>query len=293
MRLTAWALRRRPQNMIDRWDGDTYRRIILVDGQPLNVSVRQEGTIWSPKLRVAVKARNITAGHRIKSKIVSLLDKMFAVRKDLSGFYAAELKKDLKALTNEFMGLKPPRFPSIFESLLNAFACQQVSLDVGIILLNRLAFAFGKRLEEGGDILRALPAPEDIAGVSPADIRALGFSRQKSRAIIDLSKSIVSGEVELERLERMSDSDAKEFLCHIRGIGRWSAEYVLLRGLGRLDSFPGDDVGAQRNIQSLLRLAEKPDYEKIRMITSKWQPYQGFVYFHFLLRNLKRKGYVI
>lgn len=294
LEFTAWALRRRPQNLIDRWDGNTYRRIILVDGQPLLLSVRQQGPVSAPKLRVKVKSRDTISGQGVRSKIVSLLDKMFALRKDLSGFYAATaMKRDLRTITNEFTGLKPPRFPSIFESLLNAFACQQVSLDVGIILLNRLATAFGRGFKEEGEVLHALPLPEDLAGVNPVDFRALGLSRQKGRAIVDLSKSIISGEIRLDGLELMSNIDAMEVLYHIRGVGRWSAEYVLLRGLGRLDSFPGDDVGAQRNIASLFRLEERPDYEKIRKITSRWQPYQGFVYFHFLLRNLKRKGHLL
>ena len=67
----------------------------------------------------------------------------------------------------------------------------------------------------------------------------------------------------------MTDVDIVEYLSRIRGVGRWSAEYVLLRGLGRINIFPGDDVGAQKNLQNFMGLDERPDYEQIKRITSQ------------------------
>ena len=91
-------------------------------------------------------------------------------------------------------------------------------------------------------------------------------------------------------LEAMNDEEAKASLSSMRGVGRWTAEYVLLRGLSRLDTFPGDDVGAQKNLQQLLHLEEKPSYGKIKEVTSSWHPYAGFVYFHLLLDKLEKQG---
>jgi DNA-3-methyladenine glycosylase II len=65
---------------------------------------------------------------------------------------------------------------------------------------------------------------------------------------------------------------------------------VLLRGLGRIEVFPGDDVGAQKNLQRLLSLDEQPTYERMQTLTARWHPYAGLVYFHLLLRNLDQKG---
>lgn len=74
------------------------------------------------------------------------------------------------------------------------------------------------------------------------------------------------------------------------GIGRWSAEYTLLRGFGRLDILPGDDVGAQKNLRELLALEARPTYDQIKLLSQRWQPYAGLVYFHLLLEKLQRKG---
>jgi DNA-3-methyladenine glycosylase II len=62
--------------------------------------------------------------------------------------------------------------------------------------------------------------------------------------------------------------------------------------LGRLDTFPGDDIGAQNNLQRLFHLVDRPNYEQIRELTSRWHPYEGLVYFHLLLEKLRTKGVI-
>jgi DNA-3-methyladenine glycosylase II len=79
-------------------------------------------------------------------------------------------------------------------------------------------------------------------------------------------------------------------LCALRGVGRWTAEYVLLRGLGRLHVFPGDDVGARNNLQRWLGLLEPFDYDGVQRTLAKWQPFQGLVYLHLLLKALQLEG---
>jgi DNA-3-methyladenine glycosylase II len=79
-------------------------------------------------------------------------------------------------------------------------------------------------------------------------------------------------------------------LVELRGVGRWSAEYVLLRGLGRTHVFPGDDVGARKNLQRWLRLTEPLDYQGVQRALSPWHRYAGLVYFHLLLDRLATAG---
>jgi DNA-3-methyladenine glycosylase II len=76
----------------------------------------------------------------------------------------------------------------------------------------------------------------------------------------------------------------------LRGVGRWTAEYALLRGLGRLHVFPGDDVGARKNLGRWLNRHEPLDYAGVQAATQKWQPFAGLVYFHLLLANLAEHG---
>jgi DNA-3-methyladenine glycosylase II len=198
----------------------------------------------------------------------------------------------LQLLAKSFLGVKPPRFPTIFEALVNSIACQQVTLDLGILLLNRLAENFGVRFEDSKSIWYAFPRPDDLHKTSEEDIKKLGFSYQKARAIIALSQAIMQKKLSFVDMEDVSSKEIINSLLTNRGIGRWSAEYTLLRGFGRLDTFPGDDVGAQNNLKRIFNLETKPGYEEIKKLTSKWQPYAGLVYFHLLLEKLQLKGVI-
>ena len=238
---TVWTLRRRPENAVDRWDGQTYCRVLSLSSAAVELAVTQVSPPEAPRLRVTVRGAPLNAKLRLVA--TSALERLLGLRTDLRDFYrVASLDERLRHLSQRFRGMKPPRFPTVFESMLNAIACQQMSLTVGILLLNRLVENFGLVAACDG-CAHAFPRPEDIAGLKPETLRALGFSRQKAQYILDLACSVVTGQLDPESLATLPDAAALENLGALRGIGRWSAEYVLLRGLGRFHVFPGDDVG--------------------------------------------------
>jgi len=156
---------------------------------------------------------------------------------EVAVYRLASRDAELGPLAERFRGMKPPRFPSVFEGIVNSIACQQVTLTLGIHLLNRLAEGHSPVVvwEEGP--ARAFPRPEDVALLAPEALRELGFSRQKGRAMIELAQISAEGHEELEALAALPDEEAIARLCRLRGVGRWSAEYVLLRSLGRTHIF--------------------------------------------------------
>lgn len=288
---TVWALRRRQKNLIDRWDGIQYHRIVVFDNNPVQLTVtRGRGKRGNLVLTLHSK-KGITA--QVHKQARALVRQMLGVTVNLEPFYALAGKHGiLGTLAAEFAGVKPPRFPDVWEALVNAIACQQVTLDLGILLLNRLSERYGPVFVDGGERYYAFPRPVDLASVSEAEVKQLGFSYQKARALKELAIQITERSLDLAALAKMNNNDALAKLLSLRGVGRWTAEYALLRGLGRLDIFPGDDVGAQNNLQRLFGLAAKPDYGKIGSLTAPWNPYQGLVYFHLLLEKLRQKGVV-
>jgi DNA-3-methyladenine glycosylase II len=126
----------------------------------------------------------------------------------------------------------------------------------------------------------------------PAKYRAIGFSRQKVDALLTLARAIERRDVDLETLSSKHDSTVCAELLALRGVGRWSAEYVMLRGLGRLHVFPGDDVGAQKRLARWLGRSNPLDYAGVRKAVAPWRPYAGLVYFHLLLDGLSKAGVV-
>ena len=286
--LTAWALRRRGRNIVDRWDGSTYRRVVVIDGTPLEVVVTQIGSCERPRLTVTVFGRART---EMRSTITQLLVRMLGLRADLKPFYIiAARDRRLAPLVEEFRGLKPPRFPSIFEALVNAIACQQLSLTVGIELLNRVAIRCGPSISIAGAEQHAFPSAEDILRLKAQTFRQLGFSYGKAHSLLALAQEIVTGAFDPDQMQVLDNTSAVENLQKLHGVGRWTAEYVLLRGLGRIDTFPGDDVGA-RNRLALWLGGNKPlDYDRVKRAVRRWQPYAGLVYFHLLLAGLTKSG---
>ena len=286
--LTSWALRRREKNAVDRWDGSRYTRVIAVDSSPVRLTVTQETTGAEPVLIVSLHPG---AGDQLREDTGLLVQKILGLTVDLQPFYVLARDNELlRPLVEQFSGVRPPRFPSVFEALVNSIACQQVTLDLGILLLNRLSERFGPAVNDHGTVQHGFPGPADLAEATEEALRQLGFSHQKARAIRELAADVVADRLDLASLDSMTNREAVDYLSTIRGIGRWSAEYVLLRGLGRLDTFPGDDVGAQNDLQRLFHLVDKPNYEQIRDLTSPWHPYEGLVYFHLLLEKLQTKG---
>jgi DNA-3-methyladenine glycosylase II len=284
--LTVWALRRRQKNLIDLWDGKQYKRVFVIKENVLQVIVTQ---ISLKELSVIIKSdRNIEA---MRPFITKLIQKVLGTDRNLEDFYnLAQKDKHLKLLVQNFKGMKPPRFPTLFEALVNSIACQQITLDVGILLLNRLSQNYGKKISDNGVLQNAFPRPIDLYKISEDEIKKLGFSYQKARALIGLSQSLVNKKLLLTDLMMASNEEIVASLSQIRGIGRWSAEYALLRGLGKIDVFPGDDVGAQKNLMQLLNLSKRPNYDQVYQLTKTWEPYAGFVYFHLLLEKLKAKN---
>ncbi len=288
--LTVWALRRLPHNVIDQWNGSIYSRVLVMNSEPVKINVTQPG---KQRIRVDVQTGKEAAKTELRAQVTQVIKKMLGVRKDLQAFYAlAGRDKRTAPLMTRFLGLKPPQFPSVFEALVNAIACQQLSLHVGIELLNRLAKMYGRDWTSAGETLHAFPLPQDLARATREKLRSIGFSGAKADVIIALSRNINGRKVDIDNTAQMDDSQALHFLLGLQGIGRWSAEYVMLRGLGRIHIFPGDDVGAQNNLKLLFDLKERPDYPKIKRLMLRWHPYAGFLYFHFLLNKLATKGYL-
>ena len=289
--LTVWTLRRRPDNTVDRWDGQTYRRALQLPTGLVDVAVTQVEPPETPRLQVSVE--NHPLRPEVKAAVTSSLERLLGLRIDLGGFYRClEQQGQMGQLTRHFRGVKPPRFDTVFESVINAIASQQVTRTLGIRLLNRLSVNYGTAVHGGNASAHAFPRPEDLAGLCPADLQQLGFSRQKGRAMIELASSITEGILDLERLAEVPDEEAVKRLRGLRGVGSWTADYVLLRGLGRTHVFPGDVEGARDNLHRWLHLAIPLDDAEVRRILDRWHPYGGLVYFHLLLDRLAEAGFL-
>lgn len=284
---TVWALRRRPHNAIDRFDAGVWRRVLAIGGKPIALAVRQIRAGSRPEIEITA-----TGAGASRAEIEAIVKRTLGLERDLAPFYRmAERDPVLAPIVSRLSGMKPPRFPSIFEAFGNAISGQLVSLTAGLHVLNRVADAYGLEAECDGVTIHSFPEPRLLVRSNPDKLRALGLSRPKARYLIDLARAAMNPrDRDFASLEALDDAAAIERLCSLAGVGRWTAEYVLLRGLGRVHIFPGDDVGGQNGLAKFLGIDRKLDHADVRRLLARWHPYAGLIYLHLLVDALAQPG---
>lgn len=161
----------------------------------------QVGGASTPRLELVLTGTHVTSSGETAAR--STLVRLLGLDLDLSGFYARSARESpLAELAERYRGVKPPRFPTIFECLLNAVACQQLSLAAGLTLLSRLAATAGAP----AGTLHTFPAPTDVLGLPRSALRTLGFSDRKAETILELADAAAAGELEFEALEPLDDA---------------------------------------------------------------------------------------
>jgi DNA-3-methyladenine glycosylase II len=166
---------------------------------------------------------------------------------------------------------------------------QQVSLDAGVAIVNRLIERFGRTLNHGTRTFHAFPSAEDVADARVDSLRRCGLSRQKAETLRRVARAIHSDELSETRLDHLASEEAIRLLCELPGVGPWTAGLVLLRGLGRLDVFPAGDVGVARGLGTLLRL---PPGASLNRVVERFGDLRGYLYFCSLGATLLARGLI-
>jgi DNA-3-methyladenine glycosylase II len=122
----------------------------------------------------------------------------------------------------------------------------------------------------------------------PEDFRAVGISPQKARYLRDLAEKTHAGEVRIAELAARSNDEVIAELTRIKGIGRWTAQMLLIFSLGRLDVFPGDDFGIRTAVKRLYRKRTLPGPKQLKRFERLWQPY-GSIACWYCWRSLEFK----
>ena len=287
--LTVWALRRRAHNVVDRFDDGVWHRVLIIGKLPVAIAVAQTKFGSRPEIEVRISAPR---AHALKAEVAAIVPRMLGLDLDLSDFYRlAREEAHLRELAERLRGMKPVRYATVFEAFANAVACQLVSLSAGMHVLNRLAEAFGMSAEVDG--MRSFPLAPAIARSNPEALRALGLSRQKGEYLIGLAQLAgAPRDRDFASIGQLSDEDAIARLSRIRGVGRWTAEYVMLRGFGRINIFPGDDVGARNRLFEWLGVTDAPTYDGVGRMLKRWHPYGGLIYLHLIVNSVVDGGHV-
>ncbi|MDD3717543.1 MAG: hypothetical protein PHP28_02630 [Actinomycetota bacterium] len=186
--------------------------------------------------------------------------------------------KTLRPVVNALVGLKPVRPPDIFQMILIAVSEQQISMRAAQGIRERILSSFGA---PAGRLI-AYPRPQDIASLGVDELRRCGLSQRKAEYLIALAGGIAAGDIDTESWEHMPDGELTDLLRGYRGVGEWTAEYILVRGLGREDVVPSTDLGVRRVVSHYLGGGRELSASDVRELLEPWAPWRGLTVFYLL-----------
>lgn len=178
-------------------------------------------------------------------------------------------------------GARLPQTATVWESLMWAIVGQQVNLAFAYRLRRVLVELCGRKARNG---LRLHPTPEKVAELDYADLTSRQFSRSKAQYVIDAARLIASGALPLETFPSLDANDVERALTSVRGIGAWTANYVMMRGCGFPDCVPAGDSALSASLRAYFSLDHKVDAQRTRELMERFKPWRSLATYHFWLR---------
>ncbi|MFC4600748.1 DNA-3-methyladenine glycosylase family protein [Cohnella hongkongensis] len=217
----------------------------------------------------------------VEREVVAYTRDWFDLDNDLSPFYdLASRDPLLRGVVPRLYGLRNMGIPDLFEALCWGIIGQQIHLAFAYTLKRRFVETFGRQLRRGDVDCWLFPEPRDVAALDVGDIAALKTTAKKAEYLIGVARLIADGELGREALLEGGIRSAEKRLVSIRGIGPWTANYVLMRCLRYPSAFPIGDVGLHNAIKSVLGMAQKPTAARIRELSAGWQGWEAYATFY-------------
>ena len=283
--LVASLYSRFPVQCVDLYSKGIYERALRVKNKIYLLKVKSTGSVEKPKLLVEV-----LPGTGNKEFFEEKIKWMTGTEDDIKGFYKVGLKdKRFARIIKHLYGLRAPKTPTVFEALIIAITEQQIALPVAISMRKILVEKYGDSIEIADKRYYTFPSPESLAKAKPEEIRKLKFSSRKSDYIVDISKKVANGEIDLEEMKEWDKEIISATLTKIKGIGPWTAEYMMCRGMGRYDALPANDMGLKASVTKYLNKQERVSEKEVRRLLELFGKYKGYAAFYLIYSYAFRK----
>ncbi|WP_431810901.1 DNA-3-methyladenine glycosylase family protein [Lysinibacillus sp. FW12] len=216
-----------------------------------------------------------------REEVVNYIYEWFDLNNDLTSFFEmAKTDPLLKMPAQKFYGLRVIGIPDLFEALCWGVLGQQINLSFAYSLKRQFVEKYGDSVEWNGKKYWVFPSYEQIAQLTPTDLADIKMTVKKSEYIIGIAKLMADGALSREQLMNMSFKDAEKSLLKLRGIGPWTANYVLMRCLRFQTAFPIDDVGLINSIKLIRNMDRKPTKDEIVELSCPWKNWESYATFY-------------
>ena len=257
----------------DNLEGGVYRRALELDGRLALACVYSTGNADSPELTLELQGDGLSASYG--ECAAAQVGRMLGIGQELAPFYAlAESCPVLSGLVGRFRGLHLPCTATLFEGLVLAVLGQQISAGVARIMRMALIERFGARVEFGSEIYYAFPRPEAILEASVDELRGLKLTQRKAEYVRGIAAAALApgwGE-----LDGLPDGEIVRRLTALRGVGGWTAQWALVRGLARPDGLPLGDLALRRAVSRLWRGGAAVTDAEVAELAESWRPWRSY-----------------
>jgi len=266
-------------------DGVFSQTFCLGDRTRVLADVRARGSVDDPLLELTLHSSGRPDDPGTVELVKERIEYILNINDDLNSFYS-DVKDDpvMREICIRLRGLKSPTTPTVFEALVDSIVEQQISLAAAHTMEDKLVKQFGASFVVHEREFFCYPTPASLASGRPGKFRSCGLSTHKGEYIRDISRLIDEGHLDLEGLSRYEDiDDIIGELMKIRGIGRWTAELTVLRGMHRVEAIPADDLGIRKLISHFYRNDEKISGDEARSIAERWGRWKGLAAFYLII----------
>ncbi len=270
----------------DTMEDGIYRRLLDLGDKLVLASVHSTGTTDAPELAVELQGPDLSDADVAQAK--DRVSWLLGVDQDLAPFYELGRKDGaMSQLVDRFYGLHLPHAASVFEALVLAVLGQQISTTVARVIRTLLIETFGPSDQFDGETYYAFPRPQAIWASSPAELHTMKLTQRKSEYVHGLAGSALDDGVGLENLSTLPDGEIVDKLVGLRGVGMWTAQWVLIRAVGRPDALPLGDLALRRVVSQLFTNGAEVTDAQVEDIAQRWSPYRTFatVYLFSALRT--------
>ena len=253
-----------------------FSRALEIGGKTVTLSVRSVGEIERPRIEVRLKGDRLSSEE--ESKVVGVAVRLVGAQSSRTEFYnAVEGDDPMAEFVGRFRGLGIAQSASPFEGLALSILGQQISNEVARVLRDLLVDTLGEVISVKGVDYRAFPSPASIAEAGIDELRGMKLSARKAEYISGIAESVASGALDLNALALLPDDSIVEELVKLRGVGPWTAHWLLIRAFDRPDGFPGGDLALQRSLGALYNGGKRLTADEAVTLSAQWRPYRSFL----------------
>ena len=272
----SFAVYGRSRYAADTWQDGVFSRGLEVGGKSVALRIRSVGETERPRLEIKLTGDELTSEEQ--STVVDVAARSVGAQGNPLAFYQSLDGRDpMSDFVGQLIGLGIPQAASVFEALVLSILGQQISNEVARVLRDLLVDTLGRAISVEGLEYWVFPSPSAIAEAGTEVLRGIKFSARKAEYIVDIAGSVNSGDLDLEALTGLPDELIVEDLVKLRGVGPWTAHWLLIRAFDRPDGFPEGDLAVQRSLGALYNGGTRLTPEEAVELSAKWRPYRSYL----------------